>query len=168
MKSLLCAVLFLGASVLYAQPAAATDCDSLKSPRKQAACWKSQALTVPEPPAVSIPGPVGEKGAKGDRGDAGLSIVGATGAKGDAGARGETGATGATGPAGPAGPAGAAGADGRGFASGTLLLVRDDCPTGMTLVGTRNEWTLYNNTTVSRPWGAAGWSQLFVSLCQVN
>jgi hypothetical protein len=151
MKSLLCAAIFLGASVLYAQPAAATDCDSLKSPRKQAACWKAQALTVPEPPAVAIPGPVGEKGAKGD-----------------AGARGETGATGATGPAGPAGPAGAAGADGRGFASGTLLLVRDDCPTGMTLVGTRNEWTLYNNTTASRPWGAAGWSQLFVSLCQVN
>ena len=91
--------------------------------------------------------------------------------KGDPGLRGETGAIGPAGPAGPAGADGADGADGQdgaGFASGTLLMVKDDCPTGMTLVGTRNEWGLYNVTTAGRPWSGSPWSQLFVSLCQVN
>jgi hypothetical protein len=49
-----------------------------------------------------------------------------------------------------------------------LLMVKDDCPTGMTLVGTRNEWGLYNVTTAGRPWSGSPWSQLFVSLCSVN
>ena len=154
-------------AVLCVQPAqAAEDCGAYKSPKRQAACWK--ALATAERPAELLLGPAGDRGPKGDRGekgDAGLSIVGATGPKGDTGERGPAGATGATG---PAGPAGAAGANGRGFASGTIMLVRDDCPTGMTLVGTRNEWGLYNVTTAGRPWSGSPWSQLFVSLCSVN
>lgn len=153
--------------LLCVQPAsAAQDCDAYKSPKRQAACWKAAALA--ERPAELLPGPAGDRGPKGDRGEkgeAGLSIVGATGPKGDTGERGPAGPAGATG---PAGPAGAAGAAGRGFASGVVLLVRDDCPTGMTLIGTRNEWGLYNVTTPGRPWAGVGWSQLFVSLCSVD
>lgn len=153
---------------LYAQPAQArdwssTDCDTLKRVAKQLECWKAQAST-PE----QIAGPQGAAGVKGDKGDPGLSIVGAQGVKGDPGLRGETGATGPAGERGPAGADGAPGRDGAGFASGTLLMVKDDCPTGMTLVGTRNEWALYNVTTAGRPWSGSPWSQLFVSLCQVN
>jgi hypothetical protein len=160
-------LLFIAAPAM-ARDWSGVDCDGLKSAKNQAACWKAQALSVAEPESVPIPG---AKGDKGEKGDAGLSIVGATGAKGDAGVKGDkgdTGATGATGPAGPAGADGAAGADGRGFASGTILLVRDDCPAGMTLVGTRNEWGLYNVVASGRPWSGGTWSQLFVSLCSVN
>lgn len=153
--------------LLCVQPAsAAQDCDAYKSPKRQAACWKAAALA--ERPAELLPGPAGDRGPKGDRGEkgeAGLSIVGATGPKGEPGDRG---AVGPAGPAGSAGERGPAGADGRGFASGTVLLVRDDCPAGMTLIGTRNEWGLYNVTTAGRPWAGVGWSQLFVSLCSVN
>ncbi len=167
MKSLCLAVSAAVLAVLCVQPAqAAEDCDAYKSPKRQAACWK--ALATAERPAEVLPGPAGDRGPKGDRGekgDAGLSIVGASGPKGDTGERGPAGATGATG---PAGPAGSTGADGRGFASGTVLLVRDDCPAGMTLIGTRNEWGLYNVTTAGRPRSGSPWSQLFVSLCSVN
>ena len=164
MKYLRIAISAAVLAVLCVQPAqAAEDCDGYKSPKRQAACWKAAALA--ERPADLVPGPVGDRGPKGDKGDAGLSIVGASGPKGDAG---ERGAVGPAGPAGSAGERGPAGADGRGFASGTLLLVRDDCPEGMTLVGTRNEWGLYNVTTAGRPWSGSPWSQLFVSLCSVN
>lgn len=167
MKSLRIAIPVAVLAALCVQPAQASEnCDALKSPKRQAACWK--ALATAERPAELLPGPAGDRGPKGDRGDkgdAGLSIVGATGPKGDAG---ERGAVGPAGPAGAAGERGPAGADGRGFASGTLLLVRDDCPAGMTLVGTRNEWGLYNVTTAGRPWSGSPWSQLFVSLCSVN
>ena len=167
MKFLRIAISVAVLAALCVQPAQASEnCDALKSSKRQAACWK--ALATAERPAELLPGPAGDRGPKGDRGDkgdAGLSIVGATGPKGDAG---ERGAVGPVGPAGAAGERGPAGADGRGFASGTLLLVRDDCPTGMTLVGTRNEWGLYNVTTAGRPWSGSPWSQLFVSLCSVN
>ena len=164
MKFLCVAISAAVLAALCVQPAqAAEDCDAYKSPKRQAACWKSAALA--ERPADLVPGPAGDRGPKGDKGDAGLSIVGASGPKGDAGERGPVGPAG---PAGSAGERGPAGADGRGFASGTLLLVRDDCPTGMTLVGTRNEWGLYNVTTAGRPWSGSPWSQLFVSLCSVN
>jgi hypothetical protein len=49
-----------------------------------------------------------------------------------------------------------------------LVLMRDACPSGMSLVGTQNEWALYNVNTAGRPWSGSPWSQLFVSLCQVN
>lgn len=167
MKFLRIAISVAVLAALCVQPAQASEnCDALKSPKRQAACWK--ALATAERPAELLPGPAGDRGPKGDRGekgDAGLSIVGATGPKGEPG---ERGAVGPAGPAGSAGERGPAGADGRGFASGTLLLVRDDCPTGMTLVGTRNEWGLYNVTTAGRPWSGSPWSQLFVSLCSVN
>ena len=164
MKFLCVAISAAVLTVLCVQPAQAVeDCDAYKSPKRQAACWKAAALA--ERPADLVPGPAGDRGPKGDKGDAGLSIVGASGPKGDAG---ERGAVGPAGPAGSAGERGPAGADGRGFASGTLLLVRDDCPEGMTLVGTRNEWGLYNVTTAGRPWSGSPWSQLFVSLCSVN
>lgn len=164
MKSLRSVIAVAVLAALCVQPAQAVeDCDAYKSPKRQAACWKAAAQA--ERPADLVPGPAGDRGPKGDRGDAGLSIVGASGPKGDAG---ERGAVGPAGPAGSAGERGPAGADGRGFASGTLLLVRDDCPTGMTLVGTRNEWGLYNVTTAGRPWSGTPWSQLFVSLCQVD
>jgi hypothetical protein len=158
-------LLFIAAPAM-ARDWSGVDCDTLKSAKKQAACWKAAAQVELEPELIP-----GAKGDKGEKGDAGLSIVGAAGAKGDAGVKGDkgdTGATGATGPAGPAGADGAPGADGQGFASGTILLVRDDCPAGMTLVGTRNEWGLYNVVASGRPWSGGTWSQLFVSLCSVN
>jgi hypothetical protein len=164
MKSALIAVLSVLFSAVLVAPSSAIDCDSYKSVKKQAKCWKAAAQSVPTVQAV--PGPAGAVGPAGERGPVGPA--GPKGDKGDAGPKGETGATGATGPAGADGAAGATGAAGPGFASGTLLLVRDACPSGMSLVGTQNEWALYNVTTAGRPWSGSPWSQFFVSLCQVN
>ena len=156
------AVSVLFASVFVA-PAAAVDCDAYKSVKKQLKCWRAAALaseTVEAPAPVAIPGPAGDRGA-----------TGATGATGPAGPKGDKGDPGEPGPAGPAGADGAAGAQGErgaGFASGVVLLVRDDCPSGMTLIGSRNEWGLYNVLSAGRPWSGTPWSQVFVSLCQVN
>ena len=156
------AVSVLFASVFVA-PAAAVDCDAYKSVKKQLKCWRAAALaseTVEAPAPVAIPGPAGDRGA-----------TGATGATGPAGPKGDKGDPGEPGPAGPAGADGAAGAQGErgaGFASGVVLLVRDDCPSGMTLIGSRNEWGLYNVLSAGRPWSGSPWSQVFVSLCQVN
>lgn len=131
MKSALIAVLSVLFSAVLVAPSGAIDCDSYKSVKKQAKCWKAAAQSVPTVQAV--PGP-----------------------------------TGPVGPAGADGAAGATGAAGPGFASGSLVLMRDACPSGMSLVGTQNEWALYNVTTAGRPWSGSPWSQLFVSLCQVN
>lgn len=153
------AVSVLFASVFVA-PAAAVDCDAYKSVKKQLKCWRSLALDstpVEAPAPVAIPGPAGDRGA-----------TGATGATGPAGPKGDKGDRGEAGPAGADGAAGAQGERGAGFASGVVLLVRDDCPSGMTLIGSRNEWGLYNVVSAGRPWSGTPWSQVFVSLCQVN
>lgn len=107
--------------------------------------------------------------------------TGATGPQGPAGPAGPTGPSGGVGPAGPAGPAGErglqgpAGADGRagvdgfGMATGTIFLVNGACPTGTTIQGGQNRWTVYANDTSGRPWTTTGSSaQLFLSACLVN
>jgi hypothetical protein len=110
--------------------------------------------------------------------------TGATGPQGPAGPAGSTGPSGGVGPVGPAGPAGErglqgpSGADGRdgqdgrdgvGLASGMIFLVNGACPSGTTVQGPQNRWTVYANDTSGRPWTTTGSSaQLFLSACLVN
>ena len=136
------------------------DCDTLK-PKRQIQCWKWHATNA-QPAPQPLPGPAGSKGDKGDKGEAGATGVGE---RGPAGVQGEAGPVG---PAGPAGASGAAGADGKGFASGTVVLVRNACPTGMTMIGSMNEWALYNVAAAGRPWSGSPWSQLSVTACSVD
>ncbi|HSG19312.1 MAG TPA: hypothetical protein VLA31_00955, partial [Burkholderiaceae bacterium] len=148
------------APLVYAQPAAAADCDAYKSVKRQLSCWRSQAQT---PAPVMIASPAGERGPKGDRGEtgpAGASV------RGDKGERGEIGPAGLAGPAGPAGADGVAGADGAagvGLASGMVLIIAGDCPTGTTVQGTAYQWRVYSGN----PFTGSG-SELWVSACRVN
>lgn len=143
---------------LYAQPAAAADCDLHKSLKRQLLCWRTQAQN-PVPP-VMIASTAGERGPKGDRGETGPAGASVRGDKGERGERGEVG------PAGPAGPAGSAGADGAagvGLASGMVLIIAGDCPTGTTVQGTAYQWRVYSGN----PFTGSG-SELWVSACRVN
>ena len=147
------------------------DCSEVVKPKQQLACWKWQALK-PEPLQIPVPGEPGKmgnpgvKGDKGERGEQGLSIIGP---QGERGLVGPAGPAGPAGERGPAGPEGAAGRDGTGFASGTIILVNGACPTGMTMQGAQNRWTVYANDTSGRPWTTTGSSaQLFLSACMVN
>lgn len=162
------ATLLLLLPFMYAQSAAAVDCDSYKSVKRQLTCWKTQAKSVSAAP-VMIAGPAGERGIKGDRGETGAAGASVRGEKGE---RGEAGLAGATGPAGERGAdgaAGAAGRDGVGFASGVIFLVNGSCPAGTTMQGAENRWTVYANDTSGRPWTTTGSSaQLFISACLVN
>ena len=162
------AILLLLLPFMYAQPAAAVDCDLYKSVKRQLTCWKTQAKSVSAAP-VMIAGPAGERGIKGDRGETGAAGASVRGEKGE---RGEAGLAGATGPAGERGAdgaAGAAGRDGVGFASGVIFLVNGSCPAGTTMQGDQNRWTVYANDTSGRPWTTTGSSaQLFLSACSVN
>lgn len=168
------AVMVLFLPFVYAQPAAAVDCDSYKSVKRQLTCWKSQAQTVSAPP-VMVAGPAGERGIKGDTGATGAtgaSVRGDKGERGEAGPAGVAGVAGASGERGAdgvAGPAGAAGRDGVGFSSGVIFLVNGSCPAGTTMQGSENRWTVYANDTSGRPWTTTGSSaQLFLSACSVN
>ena len=93
-------------------------------------------------------------------------VVSPAGKPGEAGVPGERGQVGA---AGAAGAAGVPGRDGVGFASGVVFLVNGACPSGTTIQGPQNRWTVYANDTTGRPWTTTGSSaQLFLSACQVN
>jgi hypothetical protein len=101
--------------------------------------------------------------------------TGKDGAPGQRGERGEAGAAGERGPAGPAGPTGERGVDGTpgrngaGFTQGVVFMVNGACPTGTTIQGAQNRWTVYANDTSGRPWTTSGSSaQLFLSACQVD
>lgn len=146
------------APLVYAQPAAAADCDSYKSLKRQLSCWRSQAQTPAAP--VMIAGPAGERGEKGERGETGPAGASVRGEKGE---RGEAGPAGVAGPAGPAGSAGVAGANGVGLASGMVLIIAGDCPTGTTVQGTAYQWRVYSGN----PFTGSG-SELLVSACRVN
>ena len=161
MKHLFTAVAVF-ALVMVAPPAqAALDCDQYKNLRLQVMCWKFQAqVPASEPKAQALPSAPGPAGPKGDRGEAGASVTGPTGERGPAGERGLQGVPGVAGPA---------GRDGVGFATGTIFLVNGACPTGTTIQGAQNRWTVYANDTSGRPWTTTGSSaQLFLSACQVN
>ena len=165
------AVMVLLLPFMYAQPAAATDCDSYKSAKRQLSCWKAQAQAATSA-SVMIPAPAGERGPKGDRGEtgpAGASVRGEKGERGEAGPAGVAGAAGERGADGATGAAGAAGRDGVGFVSGVIFLVNGSCPAGTTMQGSENRWTVYANDTSGRPWTTTGSSsQLFLSACSVN
>ena len=110
----------------------------------------------------------GPQGIPGEQGQVGpQGIQGATGATGAPG-QGATGPAGPAGPQGPEGPAGSNGQDGDSMPNGTIILVKDSCPTGYTVVGTQNQWGLYDVTTAGRPWSGTPWAQLFVSACSKN
>ena len=111
----------------------------------------------------------GPQGIPGEQGQVGpQGIQGATGATGAPG-QGATGPAGPAGPQGPAGPAGSDGRDGVGLASGMIFLVNGQCPSGTTIQGPQNRWTVYANDTNGRPWTTTGSSaQLFLSACLVN
>ena len=112
-----------------------------------------------------IPGPVGPQGPEGPPGK---SITGPAGPAGPAG-QSVTGPAGPVGPAGPAGSSGQNGKDGAGFTTGTIFLVNGACPTGSTIQGAQNRWTVYANDTSGRPWLTSGSSaQLFLSACMVD
>ena len=110
-----------------------------------------------------------EKAIQGEQGPQGLQ-----GPKGDTGATGPAGrdGIGTAGPQGPAGPTGSAGQngeDGAGFTTGTIFLVNGACPTGSTIQGAQNRWTVYANDTSGRPWLTSGSSaQLFLSACMAD
>ena len=141
------------------------DCEQFKSLKRQAECWKWQAV-YGQPAPAPVPGPAGAAGAKGDKGDKGESGTSIAGPQGE---RGLPGVAGPTGPAGPAGVAGARGPAGVGFAQGAIFLVNGACPTGTTVQGAQNRWTVYANDTSGRPWLTTGTSaQLFLSACQVD
>ena len=167
------AVMALFLPFMYAQPAAADDCDSYKSAKRQIKCWKAEAQAV-APAPVMIAGPSGERGPKGDRGEtgpAGASVRGEKGERGEVGPSGPAG-VGVAGPAGERGAdgaTGAAGRDGAGFPSGVIFLVNGSCPAGSTIQGPQNRWTVYANDTSGRPWTTTGSSaQLFLSACLVD
>lgn len=136
------------------------DCEQFKSLKRQVECWKWRVMYA-EPPTQT--GPAGERGAvgpAGPKGEAGASVTGP---------QGERGLPGVAGPAGPAGVAGARGPAGVGFAQGAIFLVNGACPTGTTVQGAQNRWTVYANDTSGRPWLTTGTSaQLFLSACQVD
>ena len=136
------------------------DCDQFKSLKRQVECWKWRVMYA-EPPTQT--GPAGERGAvgpAGPKGEAGASVTGP---------QGERGLPGVAGPAGPAGVAGARGPAGVGFAQGAIFLVNGACPTGTTVQGAQNRWTVYANDTSGRPWLTTGTSaQLFLSACLVD
>lgn len=156
---------------MYAQPAAATDCDSYKSVKRQLSCWKVQAQASTAAP-VMIPALAGERGPKGDRGEtgsAGASVRGEKGERGESGVAGPTGAAGERGADGATGVTGPTGRDGVGFSSGVIFLVNGSCPVGTTMQGSENRWTVYANDTSGRPWTTTGSSaQLFLSACLVD
>lgn len=99
-------------------------------------------------------------GPKGDKGD---TVTGPGGPAGPAGPAGPKGDRGDTGPAGATGPAGPAGADGRGFPSGTLVLIGGSCPSGTTLEGREYGWRVYSGN----PFTGVG-SELWVTACRIN
>lgn len=102
-------------------------------------------------------------GPKGDKGDKGDTVTGPGGPAGPAGPAGPKGDRGDTGPAGATGPAGPAGADGRGFPSGTLVLIGGSCPSGTTLEGREYGWRVYSGN----PFTGVG-SELWVTACRIN
>lgn len=107
----------------------------------------------------------GPQGEQGEQGPPGESV---TGPQGPVGPSGPSGGSGPAGPQGPAGTAGSDGQDGDSLPSGTVLLVRNACPDGYTVVGSQNQWGLYDVTTAGRPWSGSPWAQLFVSACSKN
>jgi len=181
MKKVVTAVTVAALSVALATPAVAfndispraktqqaTKVMSKKKLTKQITLLQAQIQALLEERAVA--GPPGATGA-----------TGATGPQGPAGPAGPTGPSGGVGPVGPAGPAGErglpgpAGADGQdgqdgvGLASGMIFLVNGACPSGTTVQGPQNRWTVYANDTSGRPWTTTGSSaQLFLSACLVN
>lgn len=168
--------LCLAMSTLVAAPAAqaapkweGVDCSEIAKVKRQLACWRWQALNVEpvqvpvqgQPGAAGAPGATGAAGAKGDKGD--------KGERGEVGPAGPTGPTGPQGERGPSGADGAPGASGAGFPSGTIYLVNGACPSGTTIQGAQNRWTVYANDTSGRPWLTTGSSaQLFLSACMVD
>jgi len=167
MKKLL-VIAVIAAAVVMPAPAHAwqgVDCEQFKSLKRQAECWKWQAV-FGQPAPQALPGPAGAAGAKGDKGDKGESGTSIAGPQGERGAAGATGLAGATGPTGPAGERGPAGV---GFAQGAVFLVNGACPVGTTIQGAQNRWTVYANDTSGRPWLTSGSSaQLFLSACMVD
>lgn len=98
-----------------------------------------------------------KQGPQGDRGPDGESIVGPQGPQGPQG------------PAGPQGINGKNGDNGIGFISGTTILVNGACPTGTTIQGLENQWTVYANNTIARPWNTGNDSdEMFLSFCKIN
>jgi hypothetical protein len=122
---------------------------------------RQQTPAVTTPAAPGRPGDPGKAGADGRPGDRGQD--GTSGKDGAAGKDGEAGRDGVD------GRDGKDGRDGVGFAQGTIFLVNGSCPTGTTMQGPQNRWTVYANDTSGRPWTTTGSSaQLFLSACQVN
>ena len=162
------AVIVLLLPFMYAQPAAAVDCDLYKSAKRQVKCWKAQAQAATAAPVMIAP-TAGERGPKGDRGETGPAGASVRGEKGERGESGVTGPAGPSGERGADGATGAAGRDGSGFPSGVIFLVNGSCPAGSTIQGAENRWTVYANDTSGRPWTTTGSSaQLFLSACLVD
>jgi hypothetical protein len=150
-------------ALIFAPSAMAVD----KKPKKKAAAPTVVTLTndqfmsllsmiIERPSSVSFPSPgaagkdgqPGQRGKRGERGEPGVAGVGVPGERGADGAPGR---------------------DGVGFASGVVFLVNGSCPTGSTMQGPQNRWTVYANDTSGRPWTTTGSSaQLFLSACQVD
>lgn len=178
MKKVATAALVAAASVALATPAVAFEniaprnqsqqavkVISKKKMTQQIALLQSQIQTLLAQEAIA--GPPGTPGATGPQGPAGPA--GPTGPSGGVGPVGPAGPAGERGLPGPAGSNGEAGRDGFGMATGTIFLVNGACPTGTTIQGAQNRWTVYANDTSGRPWTTTGSSaQLFLSACLVN
>lgn len=178
MKKVVTAVTVAALSVALATPAVAFNDISPRAKTQQAAkvmskkkltkqitLLQAQIQALLEERAVA--GPPGATGATGPAGPAGPA--GPSGGVGPAGPAGERGLPGPAGSDGQPGRDGQDGQDGVGLASGMIFLVNGACPSGTTVQGPQNRWTVYANDTSGRPWTTTGSSaQLFLSACQVN